>query len=198
MSIYLPRLAKKKPPELIENPKGSYRLEGKVREAISAKYGKTPSRVHVEKILTDLAGQIANIDERVYYQEVLICYQHEARRAATVMMWNLAYDHFLNWIMADSQRLANFNTALPKRIGGSKGNLTVAKNEGFSRLTEAEVIGICNTGNVISVNLNKVLEEKLKRRNMAAHPAETIIGQTQVNDVIEDLARNVLLALPVS
>ena len=45
--------------------------------------------------------------------EALTCYRDRAFRATIVMTWNLAYDHLLNWIMAN--HLARFNAAISVR-----------------------------------------------------------------------------------
>jgi hypothetical protein len=48
---------------------------------------------------------------------------------------------------------------------------------------------------VISKNTTEILREKLKKRNMAAHPSQVTIQQSQADDVITDLVNNVVLTL---
>src|SRR5688572_27153601 len=114
MSIYLPRLAAKKPPELIRDKLG-YRLEGGVRRALDLKYSAHPTTVAVTRVLSDLPGKIPDLAERAFLAEALSCYRVQAYRAAIVMVWNLAFDHLLRWLLADASRLSQFNTAIGRK-----------------------------------------------------------------------------------
>jgi hypothetical protein len=104
----------------------------------------------------------------------------------------LAYDHLLNWVMGN--HLPAFNTAIPVRFP-KKGTFTITKRDDFEELKESEIIEICGTAGVISGSMKKILNEKLNKRNTAAHPSHVEVGQPQAEDVITDLVNNVILKL---
>jgi hypothetical protein len=145
-------------------------------------------------LLTDLPNKLPNISEKVFLAEALNCYRVQAFRATIVMAWNLAFDHLLNWILADAQRILLFNQTAKVRY--PKKDLSLISDfDGFSELKEAEIIEVCRSANILSKNVVEVLREKLKRRNMAAHPSQLIFTQSQADDVITDLVNNVMLPL---
>jgi hypothetical protein len=193
VTVYLPRMAEKKPPDLIM-VRGKYQLERSVRAALDKKYGQHPVTIAVAKLLSDLPAKLPDVAERVFLQEAIDCYRVRAFRAAIVMTWNLAFDHLLRWALADPKRLAAFNAAIPVRYSKKKG-IIVTHIDDFEDLKESETIEICNTANLLSKNTVTVLQEKLKRRNIAAHPSQAVIAQSQADDAITDLVNNVVLAL---
>src|SRR6266566_440575 len=87
----LERMADKKPPELLKDGQG-YRLHGKVRQALDAKYGEAQTTIVVNKLLAELPAKVPGIDERAFLEEVIRCYRAKAFRATVVMAWNLAFD----------------------------------------------------------------------------------------------------------
>ena len=135
-----------------------------------------------------------NLAEKTFLDEALKCYRVQAFRACIVMTWNLAYNHLLNWLLADSTRLSQFNAAISKR-NSKKGTLVVSKYDDFEDLKEREVIDICNIANLFNSSVYKILIAKLDRRNMAAHPSSVVVVQAQADDVVTDLVNNVVLAL---
>jgi len=189
----LPRMADKRPPDLIR-VRGGYKLEGSLKRSFDAKYGLLPSTVVVTALLADLPSKIPGLSERAFLSEALDCYKIKAYRAAIVMSWSLAFDHLLRWIVKDQKRLQEFNVAIPKRFPAMKGRSIAAIGD-FEELKESEVIEICRTANVLSKNVVEILRDKLKRRNIAAHPSQVTIEQPQADDVITDLVNNVVLAL---
>jgi hypothetical protein len=62
-------------------------------------------------------------------------------------------------------------------------------------LKESEVIRIAKSATIISNDVAKILDEKLGRRNSAAHPSGVRIEQLQAEDFIDDLVKNVVLKL---
>ena len=116
-------------------------------------------------------------------------------RAAIVMVWNLAYDHMMRWVLADPQRLTEFNAGIAKR-NSKKAALVIATRDDFEQLTEGETVDVLGGVTGVSDNLKKMLKEKLGRRNTFAHlcPRRTmIIVRSQVDDMITDLVNNVVL-----
>jgi uncharacterized protein YajQ (UPF0234 family) len=110
------------------------------------------------------------------------------------MIWNLTFDHLERWIVNDKVRLSRFNTAIAVRFPKKSGTNVVLR-EHFEELKESEIIEVCSSGSIISKNVVEILREKLKRRNIAAHPSQVVVTQTQADDVITDLVNNVVLAL---
>lgn len=192
MSVYLPRLAAKKPPQLV-NEKGGYRLAGTVRRALDSRLGGDPTTVAVAKALTDLPSRLPDLAEREFLTEALNCYRVRAYRAAVIMAWNLTYDHFVRWVFADASRLASMNGGIAAKY--QKKNLTLAKHEDADELKESEFIEAARTGNLLDKNTAQILREKLGRRNMAAHPSRVAITQHSADEMITDLVTNVILKL---
>lgn len=193
VSVYMPRMADAKPPELLKE-RGGYKLSRTTRSALDAKYGVHHTVVQVSKLLSDLTGKVADDAERNFLGEALSCYRVGAYRACVVMTWNLAFDHLVRWVMSDPQRLADFNVAIPKRYP-KKPPLAISSQEHFEELKESEVIEVVQTAGITSKNIVEILREKLKRRNMAAHPSQITVSQSQADDTVTDLVNNVVLAL---
>lgn len=192
MSVYLRRLAAKKPPQLVKE-KGGYRLAGAVRRALDTRLGGDPTTIAVAKALTDLPDRVTNLAEREFLAEALNCYRVCAYRATVIMAWNLAYDHLTRWVFADTTRLASLNAGIAARY--PKKNLTLTKHEDADELKESEFIEAVRTGNLLDKNTTQILREKLGRRNMAAHPSRVSISQHSADDMITDLVTNVILKL---
>ncbi|RWN17005.1 hypothetical protein [Mesorhizobium sp.] len=193
VSVYLPRMAATKPPELLKE-RSRYRLARNVRFDLDKKYGVHQTVIRVGKLLSDLPDRLPDIAERAFLREALACYRAEAFRACIVMSWNLAFDHLLRWILANAARLTDFNAAITRRFPKKTG-ISISSIEHFEELKEAEVVDICQTASLISKNTTEILREKLKKRNMAAHPSQVTIQQSQADDVITDLVNNVVLTL---
>ena len=191
LSGQLQQLADKKPPELLKDSRG-FRLEGRLKERLDAKYGTRPETIAVAASLQNLPGKISDQAEQHFLTEAISCFRVKAFRATIVMTWNLAYDHLLNWIVA--KHLPTFNPGIVVR-NRSKAGVVIRKREDFDDLKEVEVIDICGTTGIVDGNVKKILAEKLNKRNMAAHPSLVMIGQHQAEDVIDDLVNNVILKL---
>jgi hypothetical protein len=192
MGRFLDSLTERTPPELLK-ASGSYRLAQPIRERLDRVYGSAEMVIVIEKMLTDLPGKITDEGERLFLTEALTCYRHRAFRAAIVMVWNLAYDHLLRWVLADAQRVSEFNAGIAKR-NSRKSALVISTRDDFEALTEAETVDILSGVTGISDNLKKMLKEKLGRRNTFAHPSTTmVIVRAQVDDMITDLVNNVVL-----
>ncbi|MGX9178683.1 hypothetical protein [Mesorhizobium sp. BHbdii] len=191
-SVYLPRLAAKKPPQLIRE-KGGYRLAGAVRRVLDTRLGGDPTVAAVTKALTDLPAQVPDLAEREFLTEALNCYRVRAFRATIIMAWNLAYDHLVRWVFSDPSRVQSFNAGIASKY--PKKNLVVAKHEDADALKESEFIESARAANLLDKNTTQILKDKLGRRNMAAHPSRVTITQHQADDMITDLVANVILKL---
>ncbi len=192
-SSFFRSLEERKPKQLIKSRDG-YKLEHRTSDGLTEKYGKRDATVHVEKILTDLPSKLAKPDERTYLEETLICIRNKAFRATVVMAWNLAYDHFCYWILADAARLAAFNAKSLVRFPRMNYPPVVNRDD-FADMKESHVVAIASSADLITKNVARVLEEKLTRRNMAAHPSDVSTLQGTAEEVIRDLVENVVLKL---
>lgn len=193
LSVYLTRMVSKKPPELLR-AKGGYKLAGPLRRTIDAKFGQPGTVVAVTALLSSLPVQIRDPAEQSFLAEALDCYRVKAFRAAIVMTWVLAFAHLSEWIVSDTTRLTAFNNAIPSRFP-SKKTLIIRSLDDLAELKESEVIEVGRTAKLISKNQIDILRDKLRRRNMAAHPSRVQITQAQADDVITDLVHNVVLRL---
>lgn len=191
-SVYLPRLAAKKPPQLVKERTG-YRLAASMRRELDKQLGGDPTVVAVAKALTDLPARLPDLAERTYLSEALSCYKVKAFRAAIVMTWNLAYDHVVRWVFDDAARLRSFNLGIATKY--PKKNLFLVKVEDLDEMKESEVIEVLRVARLIDKNTTQILKDKLNRRNMAAHPSRVAFTQHQADDMITDLVHNVILPL---
>lgn len=192
MSIYLPRLAAKKPPQIIKERSG-YRLAASVRRELDKRLGGDPTVVAVAKTLSDLPAKLPDLAERAFLTEALSCYKAKAFRASIVMTWNLAYDHLVRWLFADTTRLQSFNDGIKTKY--PKKNLVLARIEDLDEMKESEVIEVFRVARLLDKNTAQILKDKLNRRNMAAHPSRVTFTQHQADDMITDLVANVILLL---
>ena len=191
LATYLTRMLDAK--ELLKE-KGQYKLARSVRADLDKKHGINHTVVAVSKLLTDLVGKVPDLAEQHFLAEAIKCYRVEAYRACIVMVWNVTYNHLLNWIMGDTNRLAKFNASIIKR-NSKKIGMAITKYDDFEDLKEREVIDICNTASLYNNSIYKILVGKLDRRNIAAHPSSVMIVQSQADDTITDLVNNVVLGL---
>ena len=191
----LASLAAKKPKVFLKKS-NHYKLEMCVRQELDKKYGNRPISIAVEKSLAELPARLTDETKRKYLIEALNCYKSQCFRAAILMAWNLAYDHLLNWLLADFVRLVKLNTKLPDKPPFRTG-LLVSKREDFEWLSEREVIDICGHKDIAIIpdNLKKILIQNLEWRNMAAHPATIEIKQVNTEHAISSLVENVVLRL---
>ncbi len=119
--------------------------------------------VRVEALLLSLPSLVPDVAEREFLDETLKCYRAGAFRAAIVMSWNLAYDHLLNYIFRHG--LVAFNAQWPKSFTKQHDSAPVseiASRDHFSLLRESEVLQICKSAAIISQDIYRVLDEKLK------------------------------------
>jgi hypothetical protein len=190
------RLVDKRPKVLLQDNSG-YKLEHKIFEQLEAKYGTHETTIALSALLKQLPGTISDKAEQLFLSEAITCYHSRAFRAAIIMVWNLTYDHLLNWILADTARTAAFKANIAGRVGPKKAAaVTIAKREDFEDLKESEVLDICGTAGLFaSGNIKKVLDIQLTKRNMAAHPTLLIIGAPEAEESISTLIQNVVLVL---
>lgn len=191
----LKQMTERRPKVVLKDGQG-YKLEKRVRDALEAKYGRRPTAIGVDALLTGLPGLIPAIGEREFLDEALRCFQVGAFRASIVMCWNLTFDHLCSYVL--SSHLASFNQSWPRRHPGHHAQsrfAAVSRRDDFSDFKESQVIEICRAAGIISGDIEKILREKLDGRNSAAHPSGVVISQLKAESYIDDLVRNVVLRL---
>ena len=192
VASFLSSLSSRKPPILLKKTDGSYVLERRTKETLDKKYGKRESTVVVERILTELPGKVHEAVERAYLEEALVCFRHGAFRASIVMVWNLAFDHLCQIVLA--KKLAEFNAQLPRTCPKAKIQVITSRDD-LTDFKESEVLQVCRSAGIVTGNLDKVLKEKLNRRNIAAHPSGVQTTQLTAEEFIRDLVENVVLKI---
>lgn len=173
-----------------------YRLNGSVRDEMNAAFTPTTNRVQVSSLLKNLPILIPSLAERTYLNEALICYEHGAFRASIVMTWNLAYHHLCSHIL--ESRLAEFNARWLLKFAGmhKNGPKSIKVIDDFmEELKESEVLVIAKDAGILNKNVFSIMEEKLKKRNSAAHASSVVISQLQADAYIDDVVKNVVLKL---
>lgn len=192
---YIATLGKKKPKDVLRDGKGFY-LPKHVKDDFEQRYGQREITLQVTKLLAELPQRVPDLAERTFLDEALICFKHNAFRAAIVMTWNLAYHHLCDFVLKN--KLTEFNQRWPINFPKMHKNsqLQIAKMEDFSdELKEAEVLTICASAHIITGDMQKVLTAGLGKRNSAAHPSGIVISQVQAEAHIEDLILNFVLKL---
>lgn len=193
VSSHLRALGEKRPKEVLRSG-DRFKLEFASHAALSEKFGHRQAAIHVHKLLTELPARIQEEADRAFLEECLTCFRNRAFRASVVMAWNLAYDHLCIWVLKDPTRLSSFNATFPIRYPKEKFTPIVRRDE-FTEWKESQVIAVCNSAGIISGSVNKILEEKLKRRNLAAHPSGTVTSEPTAEEFIKDIVENVVLKL---
>ncbi len=193
VSPYFNNLMVKKPKEVLHDTHGYY-LAGPVRAYYDSKYGQRAITVQVHKLLADLPGKVTDEAERLFLSEAILCTRNKAYRAAIVMTWNLALDHLEDWVLKN--HISQFNARIHIRYPKKPASMAIHKKDDFGDFfKEAEFLEVCSSANIITGDLKKILDEKLARRNIAAHPSLVEITQLQAEDFITDMVNNVVLKL---
>lgn len=192
--VNIKRLCEKKKKALMWDKAGYY-MEGNCRRVFDDDYliRDEPVRHLTSQSLKGIADKIAEPSQKTYLAEALSCYGVGAFRATIVMAWNLAYDHFTRWLIADHGRLTSFNTSLG--IKYPKKSVVICDIDSFAELKEFDVIETAQHAKLISKGIGDVMRDKLKRRNTAAHPSKIVFTQAQADDVVTDLIHNVVAQL---
>jgi hypothetical protein len=183
--------------ELLKDKNGYYG-EGKFLAKYNDNYGTHGITLTIRQQVKDLMNQVPDVAEQDFMKEAEICLHNNAGRATIIMVWCVGFYHLCQFIL--KHHLATFNAAFPKHYPGLHKDAKVkimTNYDDFSTLKEFVVIDICKRENIINQNVAKMLFEKLDKRNAAAHPSTVHIGQLQAENFIDELVKNVILALPI-
>lgn len=191
VSPYLKSLANRLDPFLIKSGR-KYSLSHTAEEEYERSYGQREETIAVQALLSELPQRLSLDSERQYLEEALKCFRSGAFRATVVMTWNLTFDHLCNVIL--SKHESAFNTQLPKTY--PKSDIKEIKHrDDFEGLKEHQVLQVAKSCRAITGSVHKILDEKLKRRNVAAHPSGIAINQHTAEEFVLDLIENVVLKL---
>jgi hypothetical protein len=184
----------RKPKEALKSSKG-YHLERSLKASFDAKYGQRASTQALSTQLEALEKKVTNPYQRVYLDEVIICFKGKAFRAAIVMAWNLAYDHLLRHIFNDPKRRADFDNQLSLTFQKKPPVAAINKMDDFGFMKEDQVLMVAKSATILSNSRHKVLKEKLDRRNAVAHPSGLVVNDVTAEEFIRDFIDNVILKL---
>ena len=182
----LAKLSQKKPARVIKD-KAGYRLSAMARQDLQERAPVRSSSVVTTQLLRSLADRISNSNNHAYLEEAITCFNHKAFRGAVIMTWNLAYSDLLDRIF--STGLDAFNG----QVGTHNFKRKLSNRFDFSDLRESDVIKISRAARLISGETLKILEEKLGKRNSAAHPSGKTFTVAIAEEFISDLVDNLLL-----
>ena len=177
--------------DMLKSSRG-YRLAMAVRDDLAARYGNRPITVQVHETLMALPSKLTSPLQKEYLDEALACCKHaHAWRAAVIMSWNLAYDHFVHTIL--TTRLAEFNAGWAKTF--QKRSFIAAGRSDFQDVKESEVIKAARTAGITDHTQHKCLERSLDIRNDAAHPSGAKFDQPRAEAFILEVVQTIVLGL---
>lgn len=180
------RLSKERPARLLKDSQG-YRLSAAARAQVEKLVGGTTNSP-VNVLLTGLLPSVTNKAQRTFLDETIACCKGNAHRAAIVMGWNLAYSHLCDRIF--DSHLESFNA---NRVKAHPKLPQIVKRTDFQEYGERQVIDVCRIAGIVDKSIYKILQERLDRRNTAAHPSSVVFTSSQAEDLITDLVNNILL-----
>lgn len=192
ISSYLSYLSDGKGRRVIRDKRG-FRVEGKCRAKLDEKFTDSATSVDLSPIAAALREKLTNPDEIDFLTEAFDCYKVRAFRSFLIMVWCLSISHLMEFILSDATRLDAFNSSIKIRF--PKKSVVITVWEDFSDLKEFEVIDVAQNAKILSKNRAEILREKLKRRNMAAHPSSIEVTQAQADDYVTDLVNNIVTKL---
>jgi hypothetical protein len=172
---------------LLGNTSG-FRLSNKTRARVVAMLPSTAPPKQMLSQLKNLEESLNDPQQQTFLHEANVCFINGAYRAAIVMAWNLAYHHVCKIIF--DHHLDIYNIRLPLQYKNEK---PIAKFTDFEDTKESTVIAVAKGAGIISNTTAKILKAKLDIRNMACHPSSTTILPITAEEVISDLANNILL-----
>lgn len=186
IAAVIAKLVAKKPARVIRDTSG-FRLHADARRQLGNLLPIRATSVKTTRVLNDLLAKVADPAQRAFLNETLVCFKNQAYRASIVMAWNLAFSEVLD------RFLASHLTAFNAQVGSHGFKHPITARVDFELLKESQVIAIARSAHIIGKETVKTLEEKLNKRNTAAHPSTVTVGAPTAEEVIFDLVENILL-----
>lgn len=191
IQAFLRSMQTAKPPAVLR-VKDGYKLARGARMRFETDFVTRPSAARVTDLLAALPHSVASAQGRTYLEEALRCFSAGAHRAALVMTWILAYDHLCEAIL--TKHRAAFNASL--RSVFPKARVTaINRREDFTELKESQVLQVARTAQIITGSQYALLEEKLDKRNAAAHPSGLTFDAAECETFISGLVKNIVLTI---
>lgn len=184
--------------ELLKDSRGYY-FEGSHRETYDKLYGEHEISRNVRQALKDLENLLPDLGEKDIYQEAMKCLRHDCSRAAIVMVWNIAFYHLCQFILAHHKD--DFNNRLPIRFQ-KKWKITdlpvITKYDDFAEnMNERDVLENASSAGIITNDIYKVYVGALGKRNSAAHPSLGHISPAQAEGLIDELVHQAIVLLKI-
>jgi hypothetical protein len=171
--------------------KDGYQLHRGLRSSLELNINKKPFKGKISNDLRQLLLHIKNPLKNEFLKEAIDCFEISAYRASIVMVWNLTIDHLYEYVM--KHELTNFNLALSKNTDKRIKITSVTTKDDFADIPENKFIEFCRSGNIISNDIRKILDNKLGIRNSYAHPSNIKVLESKAIEFIEDLVNNVVI-----
>jgi hypothetical protein len=170
-----------------------YRPSAHLKEALKKEVDNKPPLLKAEPHIESLLKKVNRPDAKNFLEEAHLCLRANAPRAAIVMTWIVVIDHLYEYVLA--HKLSDFNLELAKK--NWKLTSVVTKDDFSEIKKEKDFIELCRAANVFSIDVRKILDEKLGIRNTAGHPSTVTVHGTKAANLIEDLVENVILKLKI-
>jgi hypothetical protein len=131
-------------------------------------------------------------DYRDYLVEAVACYEGGLYRAAILMVWAASVEHLYIVAAAHHNGIRELQRANLARYGQSKNYREIKKKDDCLCVGEANWLQLAEDAGMINRNAKQVLTERLKVRNLCAHPTKYTVGREEAVVFIESLLLNVL------
>ncbi len=179
--------AVKMPEGWILTPSGRRHVQGKYvpNDPTSTREIAVGLRSHLDKI--------SNSETRDFIEEAIKCLEADLKRSAVVMSWAGGMSILYDYVVADSDRLKEFNARAILRFQNNqkKWKPAVTKDD-LMLMQEVDFLDILAHQSILPKNTKERLKSFcLDLRNTCAHPSSTIIGKHTVEAHIEFLILNV-------
>ena len=147
-------------------------------------------RSAVSDVLRGLRSHAADQHQANLVDEAIRCLECGAYRAAIVTGWNLAFDHFRQWIFSSrKKRLKELNAVLTSK---NRTPPQVVHYEDFFELSERVLIDDSYAAKLFKKGPHKFLVNALDTRNSFAHPSHLVATGVSAAGYIDGLIRNVI------
>lgn len=138
--------------------------------------------------LRKILARMPDGQRKDFVAEAISCLGIGARRATVIMTWLAVIDHLHDYVL--THKLTDFQSALVRRSDYAS-RIVIQRKEDFGSIKESIFIEVCRSGNIITADIKKLLDEKLGLRNSCAHPSSITVGEAKVVSFIEDVVDNV-------
>jgi hypothetical protein len=187
-AAYLSDNASSRKGKYVKVDKG-YRLVQSTFNDIDRLIKHEPVKIAVDAQLSDLIEKVIDNSEKNFLLEASNCYRVEAYRAFVILVWIVTMHHMQKYIF--DNKLNEFNVAFAKNP--DKKLSSIKNYDDFSDIKEVKFIELARSANIISNDVQKIMNEKLGTRNSAAHPSGVKISGHKATEFALDLIDNILL-----